>query len=439
MAIRGLDDVAGAEDVVAHPFANLRLDDRYVLVGGGMEDQARPVFDKRVLQRHAVTDVAEHCVQRQVREALAQFALDEVELELAALVDDQRGDPQARDLAAQFRADRATAARDEHRLPQQLALDAGPVELYGAASEQVVDRDLAHLAQAYAAGHEILQPRQCAERAAAALAELDDALHLGVCRGRNRDEDAVDLVAPRELRQARERAQYRNAMDSHAGEPRAVVDEADRHVVAIAQDVAHQHLTAAARTDDEDALAVADVVQVQAAVLREPVQQARAAEQEHEEDRIEHQHRTRDVLEARQHEQRERDAEGAEHGAPHDVPEILQAREAPQSAVEAEVPGDPALYEDHDRQRTQVRDQEFRRRQREIETRGQRDEPGQRDHDQIVRDDDGADIGQSHVRRRAVGGAGAGSWPIWYQLGRRPAARARARGPAAARPRPQGA
>ena len=75
-----------------------------------------------------------------------------------------------------------------------------------------------------------------------------------------------------------------------AREAAAIVDEADRHIVAVAQDVAQESLATAAGADDEHALAVADVVQVDAAVLGEAVQQTRSAEQEDEEQRVEHQH-----------------------------------------------------------------------------------------------------------------------------------------------------
>ncbi len=187
-------------------------------------------------------------------------------------------------------------------------------------------------------------------------------------------------------------------MDAHAGEPAAIVNETDGHVVAVAQDIPQQHFAAVAGADDQNALTVADIAQVQAAILGQAIQQTGPAQQAHEEHRVDDHHRARNAFETRDHEQRKCDGERTERGAAHDIPQILQARETPEAAIQPKMPRNGALHAEHHRQGLQAAVEVIRGWQPEVEARQQRQHPRQRDHDQIMRNDDGSDVRQTHVR-----------------------------------------
>jgi hypothetical protein len=161
-----------------------------------------------------------------------------------------RRGPDAGDLAAQLRADRAAGAGDEHDLAGQVRAD--PVDLHHdrLAAEDVLDLHVADLADEVAAGVGPARARVAQEledgregpHGQPALA--GGAGHAGAQRAggrRDRDEHLVRLgVVEDPLEVDVGVAEDLDPLDAHAAQARVVVDEADRASARgrVAQDLA---------------------------------------------------------------------------------------------------------------------------------------------------------------------------------------------------------
>ena len=164
VAVGRFGDDLGADHVVAETFAQLRLQQRHVLVRRGVEHDLRPRAREHALAHGDIAAIAEHGIDQHVREFAAQFLLDAIEIEFGDFEHGQRFGAEPRDLPAQLRADRAAAAGDQHALAGEAGADRGPVELHGIAAEQILDRDFLEIVEAHAAGDDIFQARHGAER-----------------------------------------------------------------------------------------------------------------------------------------------------------------------------------------------------------------------------------------------------------------------------------
>src|SRR5580765_7341489 len=89
-----------------------------------------------------ILGVADHGDDLEGRAAVAELLLDRVERELRVLEEHEARRREARDLAAELRADGAAGAGDEHRAALQKRAQPGVVELDRIASQQVVELDL---------------------------------------------------------------------------------------------------------------------------------------------------------------------------------------------------------------------------------------------------------------------------------------------------------
>ncbi len=405
-------DELGADHVVAERLAHLRLQQGHVLVRRRVEHDLGPRGCEHAIDRDGVGDVAEHGVEDKIGMRAAQLLLDHVEIELADVEDGQRLGAETRDLAAQLRADRAAAAGDQHALAGEPRADRGPVELHRIAAEQVLDRDFLQFVEARAAGDDVFEARHGAERQVAALAQIDRAAHLRLVRGRHRDDEHLGGRLARKLRQLVKRAEHRHAVQAAAAQRCVVVEESDGRVAVVATQVAHERFARLARAEHEHALARRARGEIEPAVLPVAVQESRRAEQHHEHERIHRQHRARHGLEAVVEEQRDRDRERAEHGRLRDVPQIGQAREAPEALVQTRPPEDDALRGEHEpdfrtepRHRRRIR---FERPAQHVD-RDPRDPDHQHvvQHDSEARMDRGDQVTQRHgvpacVRRRST-------------------------------------
>ena len=369
-----------------------------------MEHGLRPRQRQRVLDRGGVAAVAQHAAQQQIGEFRTQLLLDAVEVVLRDLHQRQRLHAQARDLPAQLGTDRPAAPAHQHALAGKPGADRGPVERDRIAPEQILDRDFLELVEAAAALDHVLQARHGAERQAGALAALHHALHLLIAGAGHGDQQHLRGHLARQLVQAREVAQHRDAVHFRAAQRAVVVEEADRRVTVLAPQLARQRLAGAAGAQDQHAarrLAMAGVV---AAVLPEAVKHARAAEKQQQRQRIHQQHRARHAVEAAHREKRQRDGERAEGAGTRDVPQVRQAGEAPQTAIQAGPVQHHPLRDQHDRQlRLEQGDRVRFVAHREAHQIG--DVPGQPHHDEVVHHHSQARVDGSH---EAVGAHQAG-------------------------------
>ena len=95
---------------------------RNVLVGGGMKDDGRSFMEKDFLHAAPVFYVADKG-GRGAAMLADKFLLDFKNAVFALPDNNQTSRIEAADLAAQFRADRATRARHQNALPRNIARD----------------------------------------------------------------------------------------------------------------------------------------------------------------------------------------------------------------------------------------------------------------------------------------------------------------------------
>ena len=139
------------EDIVPQSRDHIFLNQRDMLVGGGVEHRLWPPTIEEPANGLSISHAAEFGVNLYLRShppcalGLAQFAFDQIERMLGHLdQDDPRGIEQP-DLAAQLAADRASGARDHH---DPLAHRAMQKQVIGGdrfAPQQVRDLDLAQI------------------------------------------------------------------------------------------------------------------------------------------------------------------------------------------------------------------------------------------------------------------------------------------------------
>ena len=151
--------VPRAHDVIPDRCVHLLLQHRHMLVGRGMEYHIRSVLLECRFDGSAVADVGEQVCPFQIWKRTLQFEVDRVEIELAAIQNDQAGRLELCDLAAELGADRAAAAGNQHRLARQFLPDRSPIQLDGFPPQQVLDLHIAHLLDADLSRDQVLHAR----------------------------------------------------------------------------------------------------------------------------------------------------------------------------------------------------------------------------------------------------------------------------------------
>ena len=336
----------GGQYVVADRFAQLRFQQRHLFVCGGMEDRIRFHQIQRVADHRRVAAVAQHRRQFDSREVATQPHLGGGQRQFVDL--DQR-DPAcavARALAAQFGTDGTACARDQHAAAAEPIAHRLPVRHHGRAAKQVLDRDFLEFAGQRAAFEDIVESRHHPERHAGAFAGFDHPPHLfGIDRRHGDDQqlgggfrrDPADIVDP---------AKHRHAVQMAAAQFPGVVQKAYRLIGAGTTQVADQRLARLPRAQDQHAhrrlVAVDPTV-----ILPRAIEQPRRAEHQSQHERIHHQHRARRLVESVVDEEYEEDGEQAEQARLQDIHEIGHAGEAPDTAIEANLPGHQTLSQQH--------------------------------------------------------------------------------------------
>ncbi len=98
---------ARRQRVVAHRLDGVVLHHRHVLVGRGVEDHGRPVLAEHLAHPLLLLAVGEHGDRGAEVAILLELASDLEQVVLGVVDEDQPRGPDARDLPAQLRADRA--------------------------------------------------------------------------------------------------------------------------------------------------------------------------------------------------------------------------------------------------------------------------------------------------------------------------------------------
>ena len=256
-----LGEDPGAEDVVPHGFERVRLHQRDVLVGGGVEDDRRLVALEEAADLAGILDVGERRHRGRVVALALKLALDGDEGVLGVVDEDDLPRAERGDLAAEFRADRTAGSRDEHGRAGDVRGDRGHVELDGLAPEDVLDLHLAELAgEVEVAGDELVHARHGLHGHARVAARVHDPLTDLARAGRDGDDDLVRPVVVQEPREVQGRAQHPDTVEAHVLLVGLVVDEPDRRVAELRalEHLADDHLAGIARADDQRRLAATD-------------------------------------------------------------------------------------------------------------------------------------------------------------------------------------
>ena len=243
--------VLGAEHVRLHALARVPLEQRQVLVRGGVEDDIRPDRAEHLPDPGLVPDVGDDDLGAVEQRPPVQLELQRVHVRLVVVEHVQGRRVMAPDLAAQLLADRAAGPGDEdpgagehglHRRLEDPAL--GP-------AEQVAEADRAHVRRPCRAFQGGKERRQVAHVRAGVGRGADEAAVRGRRQRRDRDDDRLDLVLADDAAQVGEGAKDRRP--EHGPDAGIVVEQADRPqpVVRTAPQVAHERAGRGPGADDQ--------------------------------------------------------------------------------------------------------------------------------------------------------------------------------------------
>ena len=394
---------AGAEGVVAHGLPGVVFfQDGNVLVGGGVVDDGRPVVLEDFFEAGAVLDVADDGDDLLLREGAFQVFGDAVEGEFAQLEDDQLARLEAGDLAAEFGADGAAAAGDQHGLALDHVAQATGVEADGVAAQQVVHVHIADLRDLDLPAHQLLHVGDDEQLDVGAFAHLEHAAAGGVVGGAHGQHGVLAVAVAGDLFELLPVAQDAHAAQLSADLVGVVVQHADDVPVRVAVEVVDEREGGVARAQQDDGLGF-DALGAHGLFLPPAVEQAPGAHEEDEQQRVEEVDGAGHAQAVAQQQQQDGDDDARHPHRQGDEPHVVDGGVAPDALVEPEVDETPHLYGQRDRQGLE---QDDLRGVVQLEIPAQREGecPDQCRHDDVVADGNegpGIDVEQSHVGKRA--------------------------------------
>ena len=243
----------GAEDVVLDRLARIRLHQRHVLVGGGVEDDLRRVGREKRAHAALVADVRDQRHDLDLGARAAQLAVHLEQRELRAFDQEDPGGMEARDLPHELGADRAAGARHHDALARQELAELGFVEIHGLAAEKVFDLDVADARDVDPPLQHVVQAGDDANADLDLPAQADQVQDLLPGDLGDRDDDLGDPELLDQARQGLGRSEHPDALDHGALLVGVVVHEAldvEMHVAA-AQDLPGREDAGPPRADEQ--------------------------------------------------------------------------------------------------------------------------------------------------------------------------------------------
>lgn len=335
----GTGGLEGAHDVVLDCFVRAHLHQRYVLMRGCMEDHVRLILLHHATDTVCVPAGADERHEVQLRVLHDKFLLDAVSIVLVNVEDNELLRLVACDLPAELGADRSATTGDEDGLPLDHTEDFFVVNLDRFTTEEVEDVDVAELADADFAVHELVDARDGLQLTSALLTDVEDLRALFRSRGRNRIDDFRDLVLLYGVEDVVSCADDRDAVEDAALLVRVVVDQADRITLQVltGEELLDEHPAGVTRADDHHALTWFAALPLTGDAVEEPDE---AVEETHAGVHHEAEAIADDVVGSRHVHVHEEHAEGIQYeeyqvGADH-IEELDEAREVPDAVVQAE-------------------------------------------------------------------------------------------------------
>src|SRR5581483_9209051 len=323
----GFGHQAGAGHVVLHRLARIGFHERHVLVRGGVEDDIGLHLREDRVQAALVGDIADDGMDGGGQAAIVQAVDHRVEVVLVALVEHQLRGIERGDLRAQLGANRSASAGDEHASTGEQRADGGRVEADGGALEQVFDGEVADVSDVHAIAGDA-EGWRSGDVELKWFEQHQQAAQLGGADGGSRDQHFARLHGADDSRQVLPRSEHGDTVDVLAFLAAVFVDESNR-LVAIAGmpfHVADDHLADVAGADDQDAPPAAR----EHGLRQHASDQAHAAEQENQQQRVDDEDRSRIRVHLPDDVDERVPGDGADGDRTADAAEIPQARVAPQ-------------------------------------------------------------------------------------------------------------
>lgn len=253
----GTGGLQGAHDVILDRFVRAHLHERHVLMCGRMEDHVRLILLHHTADTVGVPAGADEGHEVQLRVLHEELLLDAVRVVLIDVEDNKLLRLVAGDLTAELGADGSATAGDEDGLPLDHAEDFFVVDLDRFTAEEVEDVDVAKLADADFAVHELVDARDGLQLTAALLTDIENLRALFSGRSRDRIDDFGNLVLLYGVEDVVSCADDRHAVEDAALLVRVVVDQADRIALQVlaGEELLDEHPAGVARADDHHAFA----------------------------------------------------------------------------------------------------------------------------------------------------------------------------------------
>ena len=329
--------LVGADGVVLDGLAGAVLHQRHVLVGRRVVDDLGTVLVKHLEYPPTVAHRPDQRLQVQLRVLLPKLQLYVIGVVFVDIEYDQLPGMVRRDLTAQLGADGPAAAGDHHHLVVDELKDLVHVGPDGLAAQQVLHRDLFHLADGHLSQHELVHGRQLHQLAVRLLADVQYVPPvLDACAG-DRQEDLINAVFLHGGQYLLPAAHHLHALDIAALLAGIVVDQADGAGVRLPGPlhILQKHLSGGTRADDHDALLlIPPPAKARNQRQVKAVGKAREDDQHHLYDQAEHMIRARHAKEIEP--PRRRIEHGREHRAKRASQQLIDAGVPPHAPIQPE-------------------------------------------------------------------------------------------------------
>jgi len=231
--VRQFDEIPGAQYVVLHRFDGLKLHERHMLVGSGMEDNMRAIRLEQMPEASGVLDIRDDRMQMdiQIPELAAELGLDLIDAVLAATDQYQCVRLEIHDLAAQLRADRASRTGHHHDSALQIISNGRQIDAHRIPSQQILQFDIAQTADREPSVHQVVDARDDLDHPIGRLADIDDLRDLASVHRWKGEDDLLDIVLVHDLRDIIAVPDDRDARQIQILLVQVVVDEGDRVIL----------------------------------------------------------------------------------------------------------------------------------------------------------------------------------------------------------------
>ena len=173
--ISGIGHRAGADDVVLDRLTGVEFHQRYMFVGGGVDHDLGPMLNENLCHPTDVGNVTDDRDQVDRHKIPPQFPFNIEEGVLGLLDQQQTLRSELTDLSTHLRTDRSARPRHQDHLILDKSSNRIQIQLYGLASQEVVDVYVTDLGHTVLARGDVDQGRNRTKADLGSLAHLNHA------------------------------------------------------------------------------------------------------------------------------------------------------------------------------------------------------------------------------------------------------------------------